>query len=132
MLSLALLGCLPPSAPGATRSDKSPSEISSAEIEAALPRYRTAYELVHALRPRMLASREVVSQTHTPVRIGYATSGIKVYLDGLPHGGLESLSMIPASTVLDIARLSAMDATTRYGTGHTAGVIAVRSRAALR
>jgi hypothetical protein len=47
--------------------------------------------------------------------------GIKVYLDGLAFGGVESLTMIRANAVLEIRLLSALDATTRFGTGHMTG-----------
>ena len=57
-----------------------------------------------------------------------ANSGIKVYLDGFRYGSVESLATIPAMNVVEVRWLSAMDATTRFGTGNTAGAIAVTSR----
>ena len=58
-----------------------------------------------------------------------AQRGIKVYLDGVVFGGVESLATISAREVLEVHWLSAFDATTRYGTGHVNGAIEVTTRA---
>ncbi len=49
----------------------------------------------------------------------------EVYVDGLRYGPLESLYQISTNTIERIEYLSALDATTRYGTGHMGGAILV-------
>lgn len=49
-----------------------------------------------------------------------------VYLDGVPLlGGLADLAAIRADAVGEVRFLSPIEATTRFGTGHTAGAILV-------
>jgi hypothetical protein len=132
ILSLTAFGCVSPSASVASRRPTPQwNEISSAEIAAALPRYKTAYDMVVALRPGMLVSRSMSSR-QSGMPLWESDPGIKVYLDGIRYGGVESLHAIPASTVREVRWLSALDATTRYGTGHTAGAITVTSRTGRR
>lgn len=133
-LSFAILGCAPPSASSrSTLVTRRQSEIPLAEIERDPTRFGTAYDIVRLLRPSMLVSRGV-STTRSQSRLSMraADYGIKVYLDGIRYGGVESLSMIPASMVFEIRWLSAIEATTRYGTGNVAGAIEITSRNARR
>jgi len=51
-----------------------------------------------------------------------------VYVDGIRAGGPEVLRDLPSQDVLEIRYIGAADATTRYGTGHTGGVIEIRIR----
>ena len=129
----AVLACAPPSAHyGTPRPSSSRSLIKIAEIEAQGARFATAYDVVRALRPNMLWSHEVVRAPQSRMPASRSTRGIRVYLDGLPYGGLETLSMIPASSVFEMRWLSPADATTLYGTGNTAGAIYVTSRTGRR
>ncbi len=124
LLCLGLVGCVPPSGPVGTPPRRtSAREISREEIAAGLGRFSTAYEIVRALRPNMLQSRG----TPRPER-----PGIRVYRDGIPFGGVETLAMIPAREVLDVRWLSGIDATTRYGTGNSAGAIVVTTHTGRR
>jgi hypothetical protein len=126
LLALTLVGCAPPSASARARQTHL-YEISQAEIEAQLGKAGSAYDIVRRLRPSMLQSRgHEGPQSRSPV--WEANSSIKVYLDGLRYGGVESLETIPANTVLEVRWLSATDATIRFGTGNPAGAIAVTSR----
>jgi hypothetical protein len=129
LVPLIVLGCMPPSttAGTTTRSAKTYTEIQSAEIDARAVEFRTAYDIVHTLRPSMLVSRERAVERQSPATLWQARRGIKVYLDGIAYGGVESLATIPASTVLEVRWLSALDATTRFGTGNIAGAILVTS-----
>ena len=129
LLSLAVLGCVPPSGPtgiGGYRMNK--NLISEAEIESQLGRFATAYDIIRALRPNMLISRGVVARSQSRSSVYQAISEIKIYLDGTPYEGVGSLATIPAATVQEVRWLSPMDATTRYGTGNTAGAIEVTTR----
>ena len=128
LLSLSVFGCVSPSpSVGSRRPTLQRDEISNAEIVAGLSRYKTAYDIVLALRPTMLVSRSMALR-QSGMTLWESDPGIKVYLDGIRYGGVESLITIPASTVREVRWLSAIDATTRYGTGHTAGAITVTSR----
>ena len=80
----------------------------------------------------MLQSRGVATAPQSRSVIWEANTGMKVYLDGFRYGGIESLRSISASDVAEVRWLSSMDATTRFGTGNTAGAIAVTSRTGRR
>jgi hypothetical protein len=130
VLSLIALACAPATASSHSRLvAKHVDEIPQAEIEAASMQFGTAYDIVRALRPTMVTSRGTTtarSRSQSPVR--EADHGIKVYLDGIRYGGVESLATIPANAVREIRWLSAGDATIRYGTGNVAGAIVVATR----
>lgn len=104
-----------------------PELITQAELRAAPS--GTAYTMVQALRPQWLRSRgmaisagqlndEVVGGRILPV----------VYLDGTQWGDVRALDAIDSDSLERIEFMSAIDATTRYGTGHSGGVIHVRTQ----
>ncbi|MGH7501832.1 MAG: hypothetical protein ACREL7_08760 [Longimicrobiales bacterium] len=96
------------------------SDVIRAE-ELVTVRVSTAYEIVERLRPAFLRGRgqtSLSSDSQFPV----------VYVDGMRQGGLDSLRRVAAQDVGEIRYLTARDATTRYGTGHPAGVIEVVTR----
>ena len=129
LLSLALLGCAPASArTGAPRAAAGMRAISQQEIDTNEARYTTAYELVRALRPGMLTARGATRAVQSAATSWPAAAGIKVYVDGIPFGGIASLAMISARDVRDVQWLSALDATTQFGTGNTAGAIVLTTR----
>lgn len=131
LLSLTLLGCVPPSATSGgavAHPTKHVDEISSEEIDAERARFATAYELVRTLRPSMLLTRGPTSPTKSSGLPMPARRGIKVYLDGVDFGGVESLTTIPAESVLTVRTLSGLDATTRFGTGNAEGAIMITTR----
>lgn len=102
---------------------------------------RSAFEVVERVRPRMLQTRG-----HTSTRAaqdqfpgvgggagGSETGGasgvsLAVYVDGARAGGVEALRRVPAERIESIRRLSAADATTLYGTGHSTGALVVTTR----
>lgn len=91
--------------------------ITRQEIEDA--HVQDAYEAVRRLRPQMLV-------THGPASLNSPGAGQpQVYVDGVPMGGLDALSSIRPEQVKEIRWISPADATTRYGTNHTGGVIEV-------
>ena len=67
------------------------------------------------LRPRAMPSAEIPGRADP----------IAVYINGGFSGGLEVLSSIPASTVFSVDRISAVDATMRYGAKHNSGALLV-------
>jgi outer membrane cobalamin receptor len=86
-----------------------------------------AYEVVQRLRAQWLISRGIAG-TRDPALEGAPSAGIVVYLDGVRRGGVESLREIPSEQIRELRWIDAKDATTRYGTGHIAGVIEVYTR----
>jgi hypothetical protein len=94
--------------------------ITAAEIEK-IPA-ASAFDVIQRLRPEFLRSRARIPG-------GTAESGAPlVYVDGIRAGGLDVLRTIAARDVHEIRRLSAPDATTRYGPGHSSGVIEITMR----
>jgi hypothetical protein len=74
------------------------------------------YTAVNRLRPTWLRPQ---SRGTLPV----------IIVDGTPQaGGVDSLRSMRASDVAELQYMSASDATTRYGTGYTAGAIVVSTR----
>jgi len=133
LLFLTLLGCAPPTPSGRPpRAHLSPQEISRKEIDAERIRFTTAYDLVRTLRPGMLATRGISTQAQSLRVPRQARHGIRVYVDDLDFGGVESLTSISAESVLEVHALSALDATTRFGTGHAEGAIIVTTRSGRR
>jgi hypothetical protein len=94
--------------------------ITQAEIEQV--NVSTAMEVVERLRPEFLRGRGRISvsspESQYPV----------IYVNGMRAGPLEALRSISAVDVQEIRYISAADATTRWGTGHSGGVIEVRIR----
>jgi hypothetical protein len=84
---------------------------------------RTAYDAVLRSRPEFLRSRGSRS-----LRAASAADYPLVYLNSTRYGPLESLRSISVEGVEEIRYLSGSDATTRFGTGHVAGVIQVVTR----
>ncbi len=83
--------------------------------------YASAYHAIESLRPAWLYHQgNATISNPNPLPI--------VYLDGVRSGDLEDLHLISADEVDTIARLSPADATTRWGTGHLAGAIDLRTR----
>lgn len=101
------------------QSGDSPDVLRAAEIDDAY--VDTAWEAVQRLRPQMLRGRGNISIRNDP-------GGPVVYVDGISVGDVNALHSIRAADVRLIRYLDARDATTRFGTGHAAGVILVETR----
>jgi outer membrane receptor protein involved in Fe transport len=54
---------------------------------------------------------------------------VQVYVNGQHAEGVSALRQIEPSTVLSVEYLGGIEATSRYGTGHGAGAIVVRTGA---
>lgn len=77
---------------------------------------------IQRLRPNWLRSRGQVS-IQTP------DAGMPVvYFEETRLGGLQTLEQIVPGEVREVQRLSAAEATNRFGTGHAGGAIVVRRR----
>lgn len=80
---------------------------------------QTAFDAIRQLRPRYLRGRAIVS-------VAYPwTSYPLVYVNGLFRGDLSSLRSILVHDIEEIRYIRPADATTRWGTGHSGGVIHV-------
>ena len=107
----------------ATRTRGSSNVIAESEI--GTTQYQTALEIVQNLRPSMLIPRGVGSDA---TGLSAASIPIIVYMDDVRLGDPSSMTNIPANRVKEIRFLNARDATTRYGTGHSSGVILVTTK----
>lgn len=118
--TLALTGC---SAATAGSGGASDDVITRAEIVET--RAHSAFDVVRRLRPQFLRFRGRMDTA--PGRTGPGMTEPVVYIDGVRLGGVASLRSIEAVDVAEIRYMSGADATTRFGTGHVAGVILVRT-----
>lgn len=112
------LACAPATAGRTTMRNK--NFISQEELQAA--RYSNLYDAINTLRPAFLRSRG--RNTFDPNVTEYPA----VYQDGQRFGELQILKTMPLDQVKSVRYLSAPDATTKYGSNHTAGVIEVTTR----
>jgi hypothetical protein len=90
--------------------------ITAAEIVAS--RVTDAYQAVIQLRPEFLRRRGIMT-------VPRFSASMRVYLDDLPQGGLESLRYIPLDRVRLIRYMNPTDADIRWGGSHPAGAILV-------
>jgi hypothetical protein len=82
--------------------------------------FRTAYEAVQSLHANWLQTRGTDS-FNTP-------SIVLVYFDDMKLGGVETLQTIHTVTLNYIRHYNGTEATSRWGVGHSAGVIYVSTR----
>lgn len=95
----------------------SPDELERTEIEERGRSDVTAMSLIRRLRPGWLRARGPNSFNDPGAQFP------RVYIDEVRHGELGTLYQIPVSEIYGIQFFSTSDATTRWGTGHPAGVI---------
>lgn len=81
---------------------------------------RDAYQAVQMLRPDWLRGRGTTTLGTPP--------DVVVYLDGQRLGNKSTLAQVPTNGIKEVRFYSATDATQRWGTGHSAGVIEVVTR----
>lgn len=119
LAAFALLsGCMSSQGPGRAPVDS--SVITQEEIAGSLA--SNAYDAVMMLRSNFLMSRGATGLRNGAARLP------TVFVDGIEHGPVSSLRVIPVAAVEEIRLLRSWEATTLYGTGHMAGVIAVTTR----
>ena len=123
---VALAACSSSSGGTATQSSGAPTRrggqnLITAEEIASSGGLENALDAVQRLRPGMLRPRTTTFQS------GNQAAGVPVlvYSDEVKLGGIENLRSIPIGQVREIRYLSATDATQRWGTGHSSGVIQV-------
>ncbi len=116
LLALVILGsaCASSGQPGQSRPRRRSNLITAEELSGLS--VSNAYEAVRRLRPAWLQAR---GRSGLPV----------VYRNNARWGGdPRSLESIQINVINEMRFLSASDATTRYGTGFTGGVILVATR----
>lgn len=117
LAAIASIACAPATSTGGLRNANLLTRAEIVDSQAA-----NAYEVINRLRGTWLKSRGRTSilaeESYYPL----------VYLDGQRYGEIEILRTVPAEHIKEIRFIGVADATTRFGTGHTAGVIEVITR----
>ncbi len=103
---------------GATSGGGGPNTITRDQIS---PDDGNAYLIVRRLRPAWLRPRSQESIT------GQGPTFAQVFVDETQVGDVDYLYRISATQIDRIEYLSALDATTRFGTGYAGGLIIVRT-----
>jgi hypothetical protein len=100
-----------------------------------------AYQLVQRYKSRWLRparnQNSLTAQTAGSVVPGGDQDALpgqeiyaQVFRDGVFYGNLESLRSLDPREIASVEYISATDATTRYGTGYSGGIIELHTRAA--
>ncbi|HXG71675.1 MAG TPA: hypothetical protein VNJ04_13795 [Gemmatimonadaceae bacterium] len=111
------LGCA--AAPGTTAGTPTRNREIITQEELALSTSTTLYDAIQSLRPAMVRSRGRMSSTVDESNFP------RVYVDGQLYGDIGALRNMSVAQVREVRYSSAAEATTRFGTGHPAGVIEV-------
>ena len=120
-----LLGCAAnPGVDAGQAAGRQANLITTEEIQQAAST-RNAFDLIRALRPNWLQARGVQSVQRKRTRTAVE---VMVYVDGTRTGGPEMLRQILASNVQEARYLGGPEATSRYGTNHSAGAILITLR----
>jgi len=110
---------------GASHSNRSRDFIPEAEITSRARDATNALQIIELLRPEMLRSRGVSSPAPTAKP---DESFPRVYVDDIAFGNINTLSNLSTLSIKEIRFINAQNATTRWGTGHTGGVILVTTK----
>ena len=110
---------------GASAVKQNPNVISAEEIDASSA--SNAYEVIQRLRPSFLRTRGAVHGTPGATN-AMEMVDLVVYLNENRLGGSDQLRQISTSDIREIRYFNSPEATTKWGTGHSAGAIQVVSR----
>jgi hypothetical protein len=113
VLAVFVVGCATTGEAG-TRTDR--NQLLADEIQTR--QFTSAYDAVQALRPQWLRTR---------VQDG-TVANVVVYVDNTRAGGTGFLRTMEATAVVSMRYLNPSEASTRYGRGHSGGVIQVFTR----
>lgn len=102
------------------QSEYNGSVITEAELQQVAS--MTVYDAIRKLRGNMLSYRGQTSLRNT------SSPEPTVFLDDQMFGVISTLKQISASQIAEVRLYRAWEATTKFGTGHMGGVIALRSR----
>lgn len=87
-----------------------------------------AYEVIQKLRPNFLRTRGAVHGAPVGGTNNLEAVDLVVYLNENRIGGSDQLRQISTTEISEIRYFSASEATTKWGTGHSAGAIQIVSR----
>jgi len=121
---MALTACAS-SGGGASAAKQNPSVISMEEIVESSA--SNAYEVIQRLRPNFLRTRGAVHGTPGAAN-AVEMVDLVVYLNENRLGGSDQLRQIATGDIKEIRYFNSSEATTKWGTGHSAGAIQVVSR----
>ena len=110
---------------GATAAKQNPNVISTEEIVESSA--ANAYEVIQRLRPNFLRTRGAVHGTPGGAN-AMEMLDLVVYLNENRLGGSDQLRQISTNDIREIRYFNSSEATTKWGTGHSAGAIQVVSR----
>jgi hypothetical protein len=110
---------------GASGKTQNPSVISQEEIEASSA--SNAFEVIQRLRPSFLRARGAVHGTPGAAN-AMENVDLVVYLNENRLGGSDQLRQVAVSDIREIRYFNSSEATTKWGTGHSAGAIQIVSR----
>ncbi len=116
-LALALGACAAGAGPGQPGTPRPNPNVITAE-EIANAHVQNALDAVRQLRPRFLMTQGGTTRAHE----------VQVIVDEVPRGSASALGSINANDVAEIRYLDASEATMRYGTGYSGGLILVTTR----
>jgi hypothetical protein len=122
MIALAV-GCASSGVPTTSKNQNVITEEEIAHTSAA-----NAYELIQHLRPNYLRTRGAVHGAPTADGNHLEAVDVAVYLNETRFGGSEQLRDIAFSDIREVRYFSASEATTKWGTGHSAGAIQILTR----
>lgn len=108
----------PVSTATSTRTTRSSSVLTAQEITERAPDATDLYIAIQSLRPQFLRTRGATSMQGS-------SDPVRVYVGGVSAGGIEYLRNLKPAEIMLVRLLSPSDATTQYGTGHTAGALVV-------
>jgi hypothetical protein len=117
LLAAGAVGC---AAAGERAPSRNPDLITRAEIEESSA--RNAFDLVQQVRPRWLQSRGASSLQQAGGDMPI------VYVGERRHGSIDTLRGFDTDGITSLRFINAANATTRYGGGHTGGVIQLTLR----
>ena len=127
------VGCA--SAGGPTQTRNSPEQVEGqivTEDQIARSGARTAWDALRLTVHNITFGETGRGQPTRITRRGRSSAarddGPRVLVDGVALTELSVLTRMPASDVLSIEVVSGIDATTRYGTDYTGGVIKIRTK----
>ena len=121
-LTLGPVGCATSRGVTGTTEEGPAVAVSAASLTGAQVRQTSAenlYDALLELRPQWLRPRP-----RSSIRYGAAAEPV-VYLYGLRYGPSRTMYDMNVGTVRSVQYISPIDATTRYGTDHSGGVILV-------
>ncbi|MEO6528463.1 MAG: glycoside hydrolase family 43 protein [Gemmatimonadaceae bacterium] len=117
LLALSLSAACQTTSRSGTKSSSDYSVLTGEQLQER--HYQNVYDAVLTLRSNWLSSRGVDSFR--------APSQVWVYLDGARIGGLQTLTTVSTQGVSTVSHLSGLEATARWGIGHSAGAILIET-----